>query len=181
MVSKADLKSLVELIKSATGLGQEEMSVQAGYKPKTLTQRLSYGQDLDAIYAQLKLVFGERLNNSTYKGKSETSSAPSDQFSANQLFQMFLHVSAAQTAILDRIESKMAREDTQAKIAANSLESLAGVLSLSIRQKQAIAEFRKAFEELKSQRSLQPPDSGRKVRETDGVRKKTGRSSSKNR
>jgi hypothetical protein len=41
----------------------------------------------------------------------------SDQtFTPSQLFAMFLEVTRAQTAILDRIESKMAQESTQAMI-----------------------------------------------------------------
>lgn len=69
MITQAKLKTLVETIKAKTGLSQEGVSLGAGYKRKTLTQRISNGKDLEAVYAQLQLAFKDRLNNSTGKDK----------------------------------------------------------------------------------------------------------------
>jgi predicted ribosome quality control (RQC) complex YloA/Tae2 family protein len=113
MISKEELRSLIETIKKATGLGQEKISIGAGYKKTTLTERLSQGGGLDAVYDQLKLVYGEALKKSMVE---EAKNTENKTFTPDQLFAMFLEVSRAQTAILDRIESKMAQETTQAKI-----------------------------------------------------------------
>lgn len=102
-------------------------------------------------------------------------------FTADQLFHMYMKamerqdgIMESQLTLLRSIEGKMAREETQARIEASSIESLAGILSMSQRQKQAIAEFRKDFEELRSQDS-QPRGSGRKSRESDGAGEKRGK------
>lgn len=86
----------------------------------------------------------------------------------------------AQTEILRDMRKEMARESTQAivkeiveKTDANSIEILAGVRSLSKRQKQAIADVRRDLAELKSHVD-QNPDSGRNLRRTDGEGKKRG-------
>lgn len=67
MITKEKLKSLVSLIKDKTGLSQEQISTKAGYEKKTLTQRISNGSNLQAIYDQLNLVFGDKLKISTRK------------------------------------------------------------------------------------------------------------------
>jgi hypothetical protein len=69
----------------------------------------------------------------------------------------------------------MAKEVLQKDIASNLTETLAGVLSLSKRQKGAIAEFRQDLDELKSLISRQTRGSGKKSRETDGEGKKQGK------
>jgi hypothetical protein len=56
---------LIKAIKEKTGLTQEEISIAAGYKEKTLTQLLSKGENLDSAYNQLKLAYVKELNNST--------------------------------------------------------------------------------------------------------------------
>lgn len=66
MASKEELKTLIKRIIKEVGVrNQEAVSEGAGYKAKTLTQRLSNGEDLDAVYDQLMLVYGERLKKST--------------------------------------------------------------------------------------------------------------------
>lgn len=75
MKSKEELKSLIEMIKDATGLSQQDIAVQAGYQPKSLTQILSKGEGLEATYRQLQLVFKERLNKSTKQVGVETEKA----------------------------------------------------------------------------------------------------------
>lgn len=69
MITQEKIKRLVDIIKSKTGKSQEEVSVAAGYKRKTLTQRISSGKDLDAIYKRLEISFKAELNNSTYQNK----------------------------------------------------------------------------------------------------------------
>jgi len=108
MVTVDQIKSLVAQIKEITGLKQFEISKEAGYEPKTLGQLISKGVNLEEPYEQLKRVFGQRLKNSPQ--------TTSQGFAADQLFAMFLEVTKAQTAILQSIESKMARETTQAEI-----------------------------------------------------------------
>lgn len=78
MVTQEKLKSLVKTIKAKTGLKQEEISIAAGYARKTLTQRISQGEELESVYDQLNLVFKEKLNNSTHKGKKAPSSYDSE-------------------------------------------------------------------------------------------------------
>lgn len=66
MISKNDLKALIKSIKEKTGLTQEEISIAAGYKEKTLTQLLSKGENLESAFTQLKLAYAKELNNSTF-------------------------------------------------------------------------------------------------------------------
>lgn len=63
MISKEKVKQLINSIKKETGKTQKEIAVGAGYKENTLTQLLSKGENLDAVYDQLMRVY--RLNNST--------------------------------------------------------------------------------------------------------------------
>lgn len=90
-------------------------------------------------------------------------------FSAEELYAMFMRVTEMQTGILRSIESKMARADAQARIETNSIEILAGVKTLSIRQKQAIAENKKDLSELKSQNGSPNRGSSKKSGQIDGV------------
>jgi lambda repressor-like predicted transcriptional regulator len=72
MISKNDLKTLIKAIKEKTGQTQEEISINAGYKEKTLTQLLSKGENLDSAYIQLKLAYNKELNNSTLDSELAT-------------------------------------------------------------------------------------------------------------
>jgi transcriptional regulator with XRE-family HTH domain len=65
MISKKDLQELIKEIKKKTGKTQQEISIGAGYKEKTLTQLLSKNEDLEPAFNQLNLVYGHELNNST--------------------------------------------------------------------------------------------------------------------
>lgn len=65
MISKKELRALIKTIKERTGQNQGQISVGAGYRPKTLTQLLSKNEDLLPAYNQLKLAYKEVLNNST--------------------------------------------------------------------------------------------------------------------
>jgi hypothetical protein len=64
MASKKQLTDLIKSIKEKTGKTQEEISVEAGYKPKTLTQLKSKGE-IDPVYDQLWRVYGKELKKST--------------------------------------------------------------------------------------------------------------------
>lgn len=68
MTSKKDLQDLIKVIRKKTGKTQQEVSVGAGYKQKTLTQLLSKNEDLDPVYNQLKLAYNDVLNISTSQG-----------------------------------------------------------------------------------------------------------------
>lgn len=74
MISKKDLQGLIKEIKKKANLTQEQVSVGAGYKPKTLTQLLSKNEDLEPAYNQLKIAYSEVLNNSTFSNKELTAS-----------------------------------------------------------------------------------------------------------
>lgn len=68
-IFKKDLKNLIENIKKATGKSQEEISLGANYKAKTLTQILSQKKINDTVIPQLHFVYKEdlqRLEKSTY-------------------------------------------------------------------------------------------------------------------
>lgn len=65
MKSKKEVKALIENIKKATGLTQQQVAVQAGYRPNTLSQQLSKGERLDAMHKQLEIAFSDKLNKST--------------------------------------------------------------------------------------------------------------------
>lgn len=65
MNAKEELRKLIKQIKNSTGLTQEQISVEAGYEEKTLTQALSRQKGHEAVIKQLNLVFGERLKNTT--------------------------------------------------------------------------------------------------------------------
>lgn len=118
MISKDALKSLIDSIKDATGLGQEEISIEAGYKSTTLTELLSKGKRLDAAYKRLEIRFRDRLKN--------TMSEPTEvrqHFTADQLFHMYMkamerqdRLMETQNEILNDIRKKMAQESTQAKM-----------------------------------------------------------------
>ena len=69
MISKEDLKGLINIIKKKTGKTQEQISEGAGYEPETLTQLLSKNKSLDAAYDQLKLAYKEELKFSTSPNK----------------------------------------------------------------------------------------------------------------
>jgi transcriptional regulator with XRE-family HTH domain len=66
MISKKDLQGLIKTIKKKTGKTQEQISIGAGYKQKTLTQLLSKNEDLEPAFNQLKLAYSDVLNNSTF-------------------------------------------------------------------------------------------------------------------
>jgi transcriptional regulator with XRE-family HTH domain len=70
MVSKKQLTDLIKTLKKKTGKTQEEISVAAGYKPKSLTQLMSKG-DVEPVYSQLVRVFGKELNISTQNDSIE--------------------------------------------------------------------------------------------------------------
>lgn len=70
MKSKKDVQALIKTIKAKTGKTQEEISQEAGYKPKTLSQLLSKGEGMDAVYTQLNIAFRHELNNSTSAPKT---------------------------------------------------------------------------------------------------------------
>jgi transcriptional regulator with XRE-family HTH domain len=70
MISKKDLQDLIKTIRKRTGKTQQEVSVGAGYKEKTLTQLLSKNEDLEPAYDQLKIAYSSVLNNSTFQSKS---------------------------------------------------------------------------------------------------------------
>lgn len=68
MISKKQLKELIDLLKKKTGKTQAQLSIEAGYKPKTLSQLMSKGTsqvNLDEPYNQLRIVYKDWLNNST--------------------------------------------------------------------------------------------------------------------
>lgn len=65
MASKKQVRDLIKTLKEKTGKTQEQLSEGAGYKPKTLTQILSKGEDLEPVYNQLRLVYAGELNIST--------------------------------------------------------------------------------------------------------------------
>lgn len=65
MASKKQVKDLIKTLKGKTGKTQEELSVGAGYEPKTLTQLVSKGEALESVYNQLKLAYAAELKNST--------------------------------------------------------------------------------------------------------------------
>lgn len=74
MISKKDLQGLIKEIKKRTNQTQEQVSVGAGYKAKTLTQLLSKNEDLEPAYNQLKIAYAEVLNNSTFPSSDIASS-----------------------------------------------------------------------------------------------------------
>lgn len=175
MISKDDLKSLIKRIKDRTGLGQEEISVGAGYKRTSLTEILSKGDSLDAAYRQLQLIYGDKLIKSTPEEK-EGSAQNKDGFSSEQLFAMFLEVSKAQTKILTSIESKMAQEKTQAMIAdkikdidANLIRTLTGVEVLSGDSEASLKMIREISAKLKEQKNVPSGGAGKRSGQTDGV------------
>jgi hypothetical protein len=160
MISKEQVQSLIKQIKEATGLRQGQISIEAGYKEKTLTELVSKGEKLESVYTQLRLVFKDRLKKST------TEEAP-PRFTADQLFQMFLEVSKAQTAILTSIESKMARETTQANMdrKINKLddrlnEALAGIETIVDLGDEILQKFPAAP-------SIEEPEKKRPLRDAD--------------
>lgn len=65
MVSKNDVKNLIKKVKEKTNKTQAQISVGAGYKPKTLTQLISKGESLDVVYNQINLAYSGVLKNST--------------------------------------------------------------------------------------------------------------------
>lgn len=68
MISKKDVAALIKTIKEKTGQTQAQISAGAGWEKKTLTQLLSKGVGMEAVYNQLKLAYKEVLNNSTPPG-----------------------------------------------------------------------------------------------------------------
>lgn len=74
MISKKDLRELINSIKKKTGKTQQQIAVGAGYKAKTLTQLLSKNEDLEPAFNQLSLVYSEVLNNSTSSAQNITPS-----------------------------------------------------------------------------------------------------------
>lgn len=150
MISKEDLKQLIKSIQDATGLGQEDISIEAGYKARTLTEILSKGDRLESAYKRLEITFKDRLKKTMSDGDVRN-----ERFTADQLFAMFLEVSGTQTAILRSIESKMAQESTQAKMMEQttwitfSLQDVSQkVTTLWERQHMAIEEIREQFAKL---------------------------------
>lgn len=81
----------------------------------------------------------------------------------------------AQVETVKNIESGMARERTLANVAANSIEILAGVRSLSKRQKSVMKEIQQGFELLKSHTVPQSQDSNRNLGRNGGEAKKRGK------
>lgn len=71
MASKKQVKDLIKLLKDKTGKTQEQISVGAGYEPKTLTQLLSKGEGLEPVYRQLKMAFAAELKFSTGENTEE--------------------------------------------------------------------------------------------------------------
>jgi transcriptional regulator with XRE-family HTH domain len=71
MASKKQVSELIKTLKKKTGKTQEELSVGAGYKPKSLTQLLSKAENLDTVYDQLTRVYGKWLSGSTPAGDLE--------------------------------------------------------------------------------------------------------------
>lgn len=65
MASKKQVKDLIKTLKERTGKTQEELSVGAGYSPKSLTQLISKGEGLEPVYNQLRLAYAAELKNST--------------------------------------------------------------------------------------------------------------------
>lgn len=65
MISKNDVKSLIKTLKEKTKKTQAQISQDAGYAPKTLTQLISKGEGLDGVYKQIQLAYSSVLNNST--------------------------------------------------------------------------------------------------------------------
>lgn len=108
---------------------------------------------------------GVHVANALLIGKTE-------EPSAMQIFHLLAKTLESHGRILDRIDEKMARADAQARIETNSIEILAGVRSLSIRQKRAIAENKKDLSELKSAKHPRGRGSSKKSGQTDGVGKR---------
>jgi len=131
MISKEQFEVLLERIKTATGLGQEAVSEAVGYKPTTITELLSGGKNLTSAYKRLSLKYGEALKNSMPQDIVKLPTAPSNNFSAEQLFAMYMEVSKTQTIILRNIESKMATEQTLERIIDKVEELKASSESLS--------------------------------------------------
>lgn len=123
MVSKEQLKNLLEKIENETGLGQEDISLSVGYRPRTLTELLSKGEKLDSAYNRLVLKYGDGLKNSMLLGKNIKKQNKTEKFTADQLFAMYMksaerqdRIMEAQTVLLTNIQNKMAQEKTQAMI-----------------------------------------------------------------
>lgn len=63
--SKEELRKLIETIKNLTGATQEEISIAAGYKPKSLTQLLSKFDGHESAITRIRMAYSEALKDST--------------------------------------------------------------------------------------------------------------------
>jgi hypothetical protein len=71
MISKEQLRELIDYLKERTGKSQQELSKEAGYEEKTLTQLLSGRAKVDKAYNQLRRVYSPWLKNSTYNNDND--------------------------------------------------------------------------------------------------------------
>lgn len=74
MNDKERLIGLIKTIKNLTKQTQEEISVTAGYKPKTLTQLVSNKEGHSAVIRKLEIAYKDVLNN--YTNTQPTKSTP---------------------------------------------------------------------------------------------------------
>lgn len=123
------------------------------------------------ILRKVKRAFPSYFDGNNENNIAEENNEPTPM----QIFHLLAKTLESHGRILDRIDEKVAREDTQARIETNSIEILAGVRSLSIRQKRAIAENKHDLAELKSQTPRPNRGLNKKSGQTDGVGKKQGR------
>lgn len=128
MASKEDVQSLVKRIIKEANMGtQEAVSLGAGYKKKTLTQRISNGKELDAVYSQLMLVYGHRLKKST---QTENIPIQVNQGLIETLIQKLIVVSETTNGLLEQQQRDIA--DKVKKIDANLSTALGGVQQISL-------------------------------------------------
>lgn len=191
MVTRQQLKDFITEIKAKTGLKQFEISKEAGYEPKTLGQLVSKGAGLQEVYDQLNRVFGQRLKNSPTQILEKS-------FTADQLFSMYMssaerqdRLMEAQLGILKSIESKMARQDSQAIIenkvksveelsqgmASNLKRTLAAALTVAKGQEDAMKEIRSLLSQEQARKKGLSPGDGKGRGRIDGAPEKKGKSS----
>lgn len=120
MKSKEDVKTLIQTIKQRTGKSQEAIAIEAGYAPKSLTQMLSKGGNLDLVYRQLNLVYKDVLNGSTIQEPQPKQAAAPETISLRQHCEM----------LNKHYEDMKGTKDELLKIVANLSESLKEVKSV---------------------------------------------------
>lgn len=156
MISKEELRALIDKVCFKTGKKQEAIALELNYGKNYISEMLSpTGKVTDKFLVLFNLKYGALLENPKNGGEDAGASAHESVEGGNNLgasgkiLEAMLSIIDTQTTILKDIRDGMARADAQARMEANLNRVFGGVETVGERQNHAIKQILLDLAEIK--------------------------------